>query len=87
MNIEAALNRAKLDNKVKVVVPCSFDSFESSSNSSTEMQFRSDVNKALTELLTFSPFHCSNNNLSKLLKFQKESQMGIEPKLEQKVHR
>ncbi|XP_050880906.1 glucan endo-1,3-beta-glucosidase 9 [Lathyrus oleraceus] len=62
MNIEAALNRAKLDNKVKVVVPCSFDSFESSSNSSTEMQFRSDVNKTMIELLTFlnkhgSPFY------------------------------
>ncbi|XP_045823044.1 glucan endo-1,3-beta-glucosidase 9 [Trifolium pratense] len=59
MNIQAALKKAKLDNKVKVVVPCSFDSFESRSNSSTEVHFRSDLNKTMIELLTFLDKHGS----------------------------
>jgi len=57
MNIQAALKKAKLDNKMKVVVPCSFDSFESRSNSSTEVHFRSDINKTMIELLTFLDKH------------------------------
>ncbi|RHN67740.1 putative glucan endo-1,3-beta-D-glucosidase [Medicago truncatula] len=57
MNIQAALKKAKLDNKMKVVVPCSFDSFESGSNSSTEVHFRSDINKTMIELLTFLDKH------------------------------
>ncbi|XP_014489640.1 glucan endo-1,3-beta-glucosidase 9 [Vigna radiata var. radiata] len=61
MNIQAALKKAKLDSKVKVVVPCSFDSFETGFNTSSEVHFRPDVNKTMTELLMFlgklgSPF-------------------------------
>lgn len=59
MNIQAALKRAKLDSKVKVVVPCSFDSFESGSNLSTEVHFRPDLNKTMMELLTFLDKHGS----------------------------
>ncbi|KAL1370172.1 hypothetical protein HN51_000473 [Arachis hypogaea] len=62
MNIQAALKRANLDSKVKVVVPCSLDNFESESNmSSSGVHFRPDLNKTMIELLTFldkngSPF-------------------------------
>lgn len=59
MNIQAALKKAKLDNKVKVVVPCSFDSFESRSNLSSEAHFRSDINKTMIELLAFLDKHRS----------------------------
>ncbi|QCD77834.1 Glycoside hydrolase superfamily [Vigna unguiculata] len=78
MNIQAALKKAKLDSKVKVVVPCSFDSFETGFNTSSEVHFRPDVNKTMTELLMFlgklgspffvtiSPFitHLENKNIS-----------------------
>ncbi|MED6125447.1 hypothetical protein PIB30_068663 [Stylosanthes scabra] len=62
MNIQAALKRANLDSKVKVVVPCSLDNFESGSNlSSSEVHFRPELNKTMIELLKFldkngSPF-------------------------------
>ncbi|KAL9320091.1 hypothetical protein ACSQ67_011930 [Phaseolus vulgaris] len=61
MNIQAALKKAKLDSKVKVVVPCSFDSFETGFNMSSEVHVRPDLNKTMTELLMFlgklgSPF-------------------------------
>ncbi|XP_061346153.1 glucan endo-1,3-beta-glucosidase 9 [Gastrolobium bilobum] len=59
MNIQAALKRAKLDSKVKVVVPCSFDSFESGSNLSSEVHLRADLNKTMIELLTFLDKHGS----------------------------
>ncbi|KAL2333013.1 hypothetical protein Fmac_014226 [Flemingia macrophylla] len=58
MNIQAALMKAKLDNKVKVVVPCSFDSLESGFNLS-EVHFRPDLNKTMTELLSFLDKHGS----------------------------
>ncbi|KAK7305459.1 hypothetical protein VNO77_43365 [Canavalia gladiata] len=59
MNILAALKRAKLDSKVKVVVPCSFDSFESGSNQSSKVHIRPDLNQTMTELLIFLDKHGS----------------------------
>ncbi|KAK7301635.1 hypothetical protein RJT34_12505 [Clitoria ternatea] len=59
MNIQAALKRAKLDSKVKVVVPCSFDSFELGTNSTSEVHFRPGLNKTMIELLTFLDKHGS----------------------------
>lgn len=58
-NIQAALTRAKLDRKVEVVVPCSFDSFQSESNLSSKAHFRPDLNKTMIELLTFLNKHGS----------------------------
>ncbi|KAF7833797.1 Glucan endo-1,3-beta-glucosidase 9 [Senna tora] len=58
-NIQAALMKAKLDSKVKVVVPCSFDSFQSDSNLPSKAHFRPDVNKTMIELLTFLDKHGS----------------------------
>ncbi|KAF1894959.1 hypothetical protein Lal_00022454 [Lupinus albus] len=59
MNIQAALKKANLDRKVKVVVPCSFDSFELGTNLSAEVHFRPDLNKTMIELLTFLNEHGS----------------------------
>ncbi|XP_028804871.1 glucan endo-1,3-beta-glucosidase 9 [Neltuma alba] len=77
-NIQASLVRAKLDSRVKVVVPCSLDSFQSESNLPSKAHFRPDLNKTMIELLSFlnkheslffvsiSPFveHLQNKNIS-----------------------
>ncbi|XP_019439254.1 PREDICTED: glucan endo-1,3-beta-glucosidase 9 [Lupinus angustifolius] len=59
VNIQAALKIVNLDRKVKIVVPCSFDNFESGSNLSSEVHFRPDLNKTMIELLTFLNKHGS----------------------------
>lgn len=51
--------KAKLDSKVKVVVPCSFDSFQSEANLPSRSRFRPDLNKTMIELLTFLDKHGS----------------------------
>ncbi|KAK9279811.1 hypothetical protein L1049_013493 [Liquidambar formosana] len=58
-NIQIALIRAKLENKVKVVVPCSFDTFQSESGLPSRGHFRPDLNKTMIELLTFLSKHQS----------------------------
>lgn len=78
MNVQAALTRAKIVDQVKVVVPCSYDAFQSDSGLPSKGQFRSDLNKTMTQLLAFlskhnspflssiSPFHLlqQNKNIS-----------------------
>ncbi|KAL3629568.1 hypothetical protein CASFOL_026790 [Castilleja foliolosa] len=63
-NIQTALYRANLAQRVKVVAPCSFDVFLSESNLPSKARFRPDVNRTMIELLTFlnkqkSPFFVS----------------------------
>uniref|UniRef100_A0A2N9FIH0 glucan endo-1,3-beta-D-glucosidase n=1 Tax=Fagus sylvatica TaxID=28930 RepID=A0A2N9FIH0_FAGSY len=58
-NIQAALIKANLEGKVRVVVPCSFDAFLSESNLPSKGHFRSDVNKTMIQLLTFLSKHNS----------------------------
>lgn len=58
-NIQAALIRSKLESKVKVVIPCSFDSFQSESSLPSKGHFRSDLNKTMIQLLTFLSKHAS----------------------------
>ncbi|KAL5720928.1 hypothetical protein ACHQM5_013552 [Ranunculus cassubicifolius] len=60
-NIQIALTKAKLDNKVKVVVPCHSDAFLSESGLPSKGHFRPDLNKTMIQILTFltknrSPF-------------------------------
>ncbi|KAF5191225.1 Glucan endo-1,3-beta-glucosidase, partial [Thalictrum thalictroides] len=60
-NIQKALTKAKLDNKVKVVVPCHSDAYLSESGLPSKGHFRPDLNKTMIQLLTFlskqrSPF-------------------------------
>ncbi|KAK3019349.1 hypothetical protein RJ639_003880, partial [Escallonia herrerae] len=59
INIQTALIKANLENKVKVVVPCSYDAFQSDSGLPSKGHFRSDVNKTMIELLTFLNKHRS----------------------------
>ncbi|PON85882.1 Glycoside hydrolase [Trema orientale] len=58
-NIQTALLKASLESKVKVVVPCSFDSFLSESGLPSKGHFRTDLNKTMIELLTFLTKHNS----------------------------
>ncbi|XP_065873054.1 glucan endo-1,3-beta-glucosidase 9 [Euphorbia lathyris] len=77
-NIQTALTRANLASQVKVVVPCSYDSYQSHSGLPSKGHFRPDLNKTMIELLTllrkhqspffvtispFSTFH-QNKNIS-----------------------
>ncbi|OWM68713.1 hypothetical protein CDL15_Pgr024900 [Punica granatum] len=58
-NIQAALTKANLGSKVKVVVPCSFDSLESESGLPSKGHFRPAVNRTMIQLLTFLSEHHS----------------------------
>lgn len=58
-NIQAALKKANLGGEVKVVVPCSFDTFQSESGLPSKGHFRADLNKTMIELLTFLDKHHS----------------------------
>ncbi|KAL5580658.1 hypothetical protein UlMin_013100 [Ulmus minor] len=59
INIQAALVKANLESRVKVVVPCSFDAFLSESNHPSKGHFRPELNKTMIELLTFLNKHGS----------------------------
>ncbi|XP_047321423.1 glucan endo-1,3-beta-glucosidase 9 [Impatiens glandulifera] len=52
-NIQTALMKANLANKVKVVVPFSSDTFLSDSGLPTKGHFRPDINTTITDLLVF----------------------------------
>ncbi|KAJ0979297.1 hypothetical protein J5N97_014771 [Dioscorea zingiberensis] len=72
-NIHLALTAAKLSTKVKVIVPCSSDVYLSDSNLPSEGHFRPDLNKTMTDLLSFlgkngSPFVVDINPFSSLQK-------------------
>ncbi|KAK3206606.1 hypothetical protein Dsin_020652 [Dipteronia sinensis] len=61
INIQTALTKANLAGDVKVVVPCSFDTFQSESSLPSKGHFRPELNKTMIELLAFlskchSPF-------------------------------
>ncbi|KAL3624007.1 hypothetical protein CASFOL_032823 [Castilleja foliolosa] len=63
-NIQTALFKANLAQRVKVVAPCSFDVILSESNLPSKARLRPDVNRTMIELLTFlnkhqSPFFVS----------------------------
>ncbi|KAE8039333.1 hypothetical protein FH972_011757 [Carpinus fangiana] len=57
--IQEALIRANLESKVKVVVPCSYDTFQSESSLPSKGHFRSDLNKTMIQLLKFLSKHRS----------------------------
>lgn len=58
-NIQTALFKANLAERVKVVTPCSFDAFLSESSLPSKARFRPDVNKTMIELVTFLNRHQS----------------------------
>ncbi|XP_072975866.1 glucan endo-1,3-beta-glucosidase 9 [Typha angustifolia] len=70
-NIQLALTAAKLADKMKVIVPCSSDVYQTESNLPSKGHFRSDLNKTMIELLAFlskhgSPFVVDINPFSNL---------------------
>ncbi|KAL3530928.1 hypothetical protein ACH5RR_010250 [Cinchona calisaya] len=58
-NIQTALTKFNLADRVKVVIPCSFDAFQSESGLPSKGKFRPDVNKTMSEVLTFLSKHGS----------------------------
>ncbi|KAK4492104.1 hypothetical protein RD792_002901 [Penstemon davidsonii] len=56
-NVQAALSKANLAEKVKVVVPFSSDAFQSELGLPSKARFRTDVNRTMIELLTFLNKH------------------------------
>ncbi|KAA8543709.1 hypothetical protein F0562_021545 [Nyssa sinensis] len=79
-NIQAALIGANLANKVKVVIPCSYDTFQSESGLPSKGHFRPDVNKTMIQLLTFlskhrSPFFV---NLSPFLSYHQNKNISLD---------
>ncbi|XP_058075112.1 glucan endo-1,3-beta-glucosidase 9 [Magnolia sinica] len=58
-NIQLALIGAKLANKVKVVIPCNSDIYLSNSTLPSKGHFRPDLNKTMTQLLSFLSKHGS----------------------------
>lgn len=58
-NIQTALLKAKLAEKVKVVGTCSFDAFVTEASLPSTARFRPDVNKTMIELLAFLNKHAS----------------------------
>ncbi|GFZ19922.1 O-Glycosyl hydrolases family 17 protein [Actinidia rufa] len=80
INIQTALTGAKLANKVKVVVPCSSDTFEPESGLPSKGNFRPDINKTMIELLTFlnkhhSPFFA---NISPFLSYHQNKNISLD---------
>lgn len=72
--------QANLATKVKVVVPCSFDAFQSESGLPSKGHFRPDVNKTMIELLKFlskhqSPFFV---NISPFLSYSQNKNISLD---------
>ncbi|KAL6644899.1 hypothetical protein ACP70R_016507 [Stipagrostis hirtigluma subsp. patula] len=79
-NIQRALVDAKLSSKMKVVVPCSADTYQNASTLPSKATFRPDVNKTMADLLSFlannsSPFMVE---LSPFLSFQQNKNMSLD---------
>ncbi|XP_062215906.1 glucan endo-1,3-beta-glucosidase 9 [Phragmites australis] len=79
-NIQRALVGAKLSSKVKVVVPCSADTYQNASTLPSKSSFRPDVNKTMAELLSFlannsSPFMVE---LNPFLSFQQNKNLSLD---------
>ncbi|KAG2541482.1 glucan endo-1,3-beta-glucosidase 9-like [Panicum virgatum] len=79
-NIKKALTAAKLSTKIKVVVPCSADTYQNASMLPSKASFRPDVNKTMGELLSFlsnnsSPFMVE---LDPFLSFQRHKNLSLD---------
>ncbi|KAM0953807.1 putative glucan endo-1,3-beta-D-glucosidase [Dioscorea sansibarensis] len=79
-NIHLALTAAKLSSKVKIIVPCSSDVYQSDSNLPSEGHFRPDLNNTMTDLLSFldkngSPFLV---DINPFLSLQKNKNLSMD---------
>ncbi|KAG9445065.1 hypothetical protein H6P81_016405 [Aristolochia fimbriata] len=82
-NIQLALIRAKLGDKIKVVVPCNYDVIQSDSYLPSKASFRPDVNKTMSQLLPFLNKHASPFviNLNPFLTLLQSKNFSIEQAL------
>ncbi|GAB4860248.1 hypothetical protein Ancab_011728 [Ancistrocladus abbreviatus] len=90
-NIQTALVKASLADKVKVVVPCSYDAFQSESGLPSQGHFRPELNKTMVQVLTFltkhsspffvtiSPFHLLHRNKNISLNFALFRETAVQP--------
>lgn len=80
INIQTALTAAKLANKVRVVVPCSSDTFASESSLPSKGHFRPDINETMIELLTFLNKHRSPfiANISPFLTYRQNKNITLD---------
>jgi hypothetical protein len=79
-NIQLALIDAKLSSKMKVVVPCSTETYQNASTSPSKASFRPDCNETMVKLLSFlannsSPFMV---DLNPFLSFQQNKNLSLD---------
>lgn len=79
-NIQTALTKAKLAGRVKLVVPCSSDAFQSECGPPLKGHFRADVNRTMAELLKLlsnnqSPFFV---NISPFLSYHSNKNISLD---------
>ncbi|KAK8961042.1 Glucan endo-1,3-beta-glucosidase 9 [Platanthera guangdongensis] len=80
VNIQLALATAKLADRVKVVVPCSSDVYQSNSSLPSLAHFRSDLNRTMSLLLSFLSKHQSPFvlDIDPLLSLQQSANLSID---------
>ncbi|KAK8946532.1 Glucan endo-1,3-beta-glucosidase 9 [Platanthera zijinensis] len=80
VNIQLALATAKLADRVKVVVPCSSDVYQSNSSLPSSAHFRSDLNRTMSLLLSFLSKHQSPFvlDIDPLLSLQQSANLSID---------
>jgi hypothetical protein len=79
-NIQLALIDAKLSSKMKVVVPCSAETYQNASTLPSKASFRPDCNETMVKLLSFlannsSPFMVE---LNPFLSFQQNKNLSLD---------
>ncbi|WOL01902.1 glucan endo-1,3-beta-glucosidase 9-like [Canna indica] len=79
-NVQRALAAVNLANKMKVIVPCSSDVYQSESNLPSKGHFRPDLNRTMIELLSFlnkyrSPFVI---DINPILSFQQNKNFSLD---------
>jgi Glycosyl hydrolases family 17/X8 domain len=78
-NIHLALKAAKLTDRIKLIVPCNSDVYQTNSSLPSKAHFRSDLNNTMVDLLTFlsnnsSPFVLDMNPFSS---FQQNKNLSL----------
>ncbi|KAJ4793127.1 hypothetical protein LUZ62_044373 [Rhynchospora pubera] len=58
-NIGIALKAAKLSDRIKLIIPCSSDVYQTNSSRPSKAQFRPDLNTTMVDLLSFLSNHSS----------------------------
>ncbi|PKU64534.1 glucan endo-1,3-beta-glucosidase 9 [Dendrobium catenatum] len=80
INIHLALVNAKLADKVKIIVPCSSDVYQSNFSLPSTAHFRDDLNTTMFQLLSFLSIHRSPFviDINPFLSFQQNKNLSID---------